>query len=224
MAKSKKSKSSALYSKGKKLTKFKEEFVKRVAASTNKDVSTPAKLKKFYESKKELFENHFESGLTSIPKSSTQVFTAIDKADQYGKKFFIERDGKKKEVSANELKYELSKIELQLNSMFESTGAEFSYKLDFENNITMSLPDIIDEDEYTDESLEVITDHFSEDYGINLYISEPKNKHERERHEQYKEEYTNKIKSRIKQYKPRKKSAKSAGKKTGKGRNRNKKN
>lgn len=225
MAKSKKPKPEAkLYHKGKPLTKFKTDFVKKVAETTHTKVDTPKKLKKFYEDNKELFYNRFESGLTSIPKSSTQVFEKLDEAQRYNKKFFIEDKTGLRPATANELKYKISETELNLNTLFEGTGAEFSYKLDFENNIIMTFPDFEQEEDYTNESMEIIVDHFSEDYGINLYISEPKNKEQRERHKEYRDEYTNKVKSRIKQYKPKSKLGKSNRKKTTKGGNKRKKN
>jgi len=213
-----------LYSNGKPLTKIKIDYIKMIAEDSGKKINTDKQLKSFFDKHKETFDKKFKYQVQTKPKSSTQVFDDLDTANRYGKKFYIKKGNKLKEVSANDLKFNISLTELNLNSLFESTGTEFSYEIDFNNNIIMRFPDIEKEDEefYQSESMEVVVDHFSEDYGINIYVSEPKNKDQKELHKQYREEYETKIKGRIDKYKPMAKQSRKKANKVGNRRNKNK--
>lgn len=205
-----------LYYKGKRLNKFFKQAVEQVANIRKEDISTPTKLKKFYDSNKPKFEKLFEIGLETQLKGSTTIFNQFDLAEKNGHSFFIEQNEKVIPITAKNAKFELAKLEQFLNVIFGSTGVEYSYKKKLDNSTIISLPSESDLEDIQDEPVEFINDFLS-DYGIKIYTSEPTKKKKFKRNEPKRKSYSTKVTERFKkfrrEYNKEKKSSKTKNKK-----------
>lgn len=182
------------------LNSFLESEVEKMAKLKGVDVSTKAKLNKFYKSRQKDFDALFYSeGLQSIPRVSTTVFDNIDLAKEAKQKFYIVRNGIKKEVTPEKMKVEIALTEQWLNNTFDATGTEFSFKETYSGEFIINLPVREDESELLEEDSEIITDYFMDEYGINIYLSEPKNKKQYALNEKYRDDYSSKVKLRVKE-------------------------
>lgn len=187
-----------LYYKGKKLNKFFKEAVEQTARIKKVKVNTPTRLKTFYESNKDKFGKLFEMGLETSLNSSTKVFDQFDKAEANKHEFFIEKSGKVKPTTAKDAKFELAKLEQQLNVLFGSTGVEYSYKKKLDNTTIISLPDEEELEELQGETTEDISDYLSE-YGIKIYTSDKAQKKYKE-NETRRKSYTERTTNRFKEF------------------------
>lgn len=198
-AKSVKPKSTELYYKGKRLNKFFKGAIEKVAQIKKQDISTPKKLKDFYNSNKETFSVLFEIGIETQLQGSTTVFNQFDTAKDNEHEFFVEKDGKQISVSANEAKFQLAKTEQQLNVLLGSTGVEFSYKKKLDNTVYINLPSEEEIEELIDMPVEFINDYLS-DYGIKIYASDESKKKRFNENEPKRKSYSGKVTARFKQF------------------------
>jgi chemotaxis receptor (MCP) glutamine deamidase CheD len=206
-------KSTDLYFKGKRLNKFFKGAVEQTARIKNVDISTPAKLKKFYESNKDAFGNLFDIGLETQLKGSSTVFNQFDVAKAHEHEFMLEQHDKTVPITAERAKFELAKLEQQLNVMFDSTGVEYSYKMKLDGSVIVSVPSEQDLEDIQDEPVEFINDFLS-DYGIKIYTSDPSKRKKFIENEPKRKTYSDRVKNRFKQFrkeynKTRKKTTKS---------------
>lgn len=198
----KKSKSHELYYKGKRLSKGFKETVKETARIKKVDVSTPAKLHEFYTKNKTNFASLFEIGLDTSPASTTKVFKEFEQAQSSKKDFYFDEFGEKIKISAANAKFELAKLEHQLNIMFDATGVEFSYKVKLDNTITISLPTEEELEMLQAEPVELINDYLSA-FGIKIYLSDPNQRKKSvtdETRNKRNKKYSDRINQRFKQY------------------------
>lgn len=205
-----------LYYKGKRLNKFFKEAVIKTAEIKKQDISTPAKLKEFYKSNKDKFAILFEIGLESMLTSSTTVFKQFDKAKDNEHQFFINEFDDKKSITANRAKFELAKLEQELNVMFGSTGVEYSYKIGLDGTITIDLPNEEELELLQGEPTEFVNDYLSQ-FGIKIYTSDESKRKKFIANEPRRKSYSDRVVSRFKQFrkeynKERKKSAKNKAK------------
>jgi hypothetical protein len=212
----KKNPSTDLFYKGKRINKFFKEAVVKTAQIKKEDISTPAKLKKFYSSNKEKFAILFEIGLETSLASTTTVFKQFDKANDNGHNFYISEFTDKKSISANRAKFELAKLEQQLNVMFGSTGVEYSYKMGLDGSITIDLPEEEELELLQEEPVEFVNDYLS-NFGIKIYTSDESKRKKFIANEPRRKSYTDRVVSRFKEYrkiynKERKKTAKGKAK------------
>lgn len=205
-----------LYYKGKRLNKFFKQAVEQVANIRKEDISTPTKLKKFYDSNKPKFEKLFEIGLETQLKGSITIFNQFDLAEKNDHSFFIEQNEKVIPITAKNAKFELAKLEQFLNVTFGSTGVEYSYKKKLDNSIIISLPSESDLEDIQNEPVEFINDFLS-DYGIKIYTSDPTKKKKFKQNESKRKSYSTKVTERFKkfrrEYNKEKKSSKTKNKK-----------
>lgn len=188
-----------LYYKGKRLNKSFQEAVIHVAKIGKHNVSTPAKLKKFYEGHKDKFAKLFEIGLETQLKGSTTIFNQFDKAEENEHDFFIETPKGVKPITAKNAKFELSKLEQKLNVMFESTGVEYSYKKKLDNSVIIAMPSESDLEDIQDEPVEFINDFLS-DYGIKIYTSDPGKRKKYKENEPKRKSYSETVTKRFKKF------------------------
>lgn len=192
-------KSYKLYFKGKPITdRFKETVIK-IASVKKVLVNTPKRLHDFYEKNKPGFTILFNMGLETIPTSTNKVFSDFDKAEQNGNDFFIEKGGVIKPVTEVQAKFELAKLEQELNVRFDSTGMEYSYKIKLDNTITIVIPTNKELNELEGEDIEVVIDYLAE-FGINIYVSNKKRNKNYKDNEPYRNKYNARISDRLKKY------------------------
>lgn len=209
-------KTTELYYKGKRLNKFFKEAVIKTAEIKKENVSTPAKLKSFYQSNKDKFAILFEIGLETSLTGTTSVFKQFDKAATNEHHFFVNESGENKSITSNRAKFELAKLEQQLNVMFGSTGVEYSYKMGLDGSITIELPDEEELELLQEEPIEFVNDYLSQ-FGIKIYTSDESKRKKFISNEPKRKSYTDRVVSRFKEFrkefnKERKKSAKGKAK------------
>lgn len=189
----------ALYYKGKKLNKFFVEAVKEVGRIKKAKINTPLQIKKFYELNKDKFSKLFDIGLETQYKGTSTVFGQFDKAENNNHEFFIEQSGKQKQTTAKNAKFQLAKLEQHLNTVFGSTGVEYSYKKKFDNSTIITIPDEEELEALEDEPTEVINDYLSE-YGIKIYTSDGRKKRKYAKNKPRRKQYSERIETRLKQF------------------------
>jgi len=202
MPKKKEYKSYNLYYKGKIITKGFKDTVKETARIKKIDVSTPEKLKDFYNTNKSKFASLFEIGIDTSPSSTTKVFKEFQQAEDSKKEFYFDEFGEKIPISAKQAKFELAKLEHQLNIMFEATGVEFSYRIKLDNTITIILPTEEELEMLQSEPVELINDYLSA-FGIKIYLSDPSQRKKTisdETRNKRNKQYSDRINKRFKQY------------------------
>lgn len=198
----KKSKSNELYYKGKRLSKGFKETIKETARIKKIDVSTPEKLHKFYNDNKANFSTLFEIGLDTSPANTNKVFKEFEQAQNADKDFYFDEFGEKIKISAANAKFELAKLEHQLNIMFEATGVEFSYRVKLDNTITISTPTEEELEMLQNEPVELINDYLGA-FGIKIYISDPSQRKKTvtdETRNKRNKTYSDRVNKRFKQY------------------------
>lgn len=197
--KASKKKPPELYYKGKRLNNSFKEAVKKVGSLKKVDISTPAKLKHFYEQNKETFSTLFEIGLETPLAGSSKVFNQFDKAEDNEHEFYKEEFGELKPISAKNAKFELAKLEQHLNVIFGSTGVEYSYKKKLDNSVIISIPDEEELEALESEPVEFINDYLS-NFGIKIYTSDESKKKKFLSNEPKRKSYSERVNTRFKQY------------------------
>jgi hypothetical protein len=192
-------KGTGLYYKGKKLNKEFTGVVEKVAQIKKENVSTPAKLKRFYEENKDTFGILFDVGLETGLAGSSKVFNQFETAESNNHNFFIKESGETKEISANRAKFELAKLEQHLNTIFGSTGVEFSYKVKLDKSITIEIPDEEELEALQDEPVEFINDYLS-NYGVKMYTSDESKKKKYLDNEPKRKSYSDRVTKRFKEF------------------------
>lgn len=165
-----KRKSYNLYYKGRKLIKPLKDIVKETAKQKNIDISNEKALYEFYTAKKNLFEDFFEGGTTSVYQGADSIIEDIDKAKNTGKRFFIQRGDSDEltPISAKDLKYELVMTEQWINGLLDTSAFMQKYRLTYDGKFIIKLPVREREPEWADEDSETISDEL-EQYDILVY-------------------------------------------------------
>ena len=100
---------------------------------------TQKEVKKFYDKNKPIFDDLLTFGkLKGTSKNSNQIGKVID---QYKGKFFLDRgNGKIKEVSAAQMKYELTRFKNALSSNLNLVDFSLNPTFSIDGNITLKIP------------------------------------------------------------------------------------
>lgn len=196
---SKKSTSNRLYYKGKPLNKNFKEVVKKTASVKKQDVSTPEKLKEFYDSNKEQFGKLFEIGLETSEAASSKIYNDFNTAIENDKEFFFtDESGKAKSITGLNAKFEIARMEHTLRVMFDAVYVEFSYNLKLDGSITLNFPTDEELEEIQNEPTEFVNDYLA-GYGIRIIVSDPEGKKFKE-NESKRKRYSDKVEQRFKQF------------------------
>lgn len=163
-----------MYLEGVKLNPKETDFVKRVAEIKGVNVSTPYKLRAFFNKYKEVFKIEFTSGVTSLKKTIPNIIKDIEKADKYKKKFIVRHDGKNpKEVSKEKFIWHLVTTENYINNALGTSFMQLPYTLSFQNEFEVNLPShkaIKElEESYGEDEYDLLTDELLEDYDMVVY-------------------------------------------------------
>jgi hypothetical protein len=158
---------------GRPLTNYLINFVTEVAKIKKIDVSTDKKLFDFYQKNKDIFEDTFEIGVESFPEGTPKTIRDLSKAANIGKTFYIEKGGKTKQVSFEEAIYEITKTEMTLNEMLDTTGFVISYRATYDGKIYIRIPTENEIEELEGLEDEDLNDSLDE-YGIKVFTSDPK--------------------------------------------------
>lgn len=201
-----------LYYKGKALNKFYKDAVIKTAQAKRVDISTPEKLKTFYDSNKEKFALLFDIGLETQLSGTTKIFNEWSLAEDNKHPFFMEKDGKKEKTSANRVRFELAKLEHELNVLLGSTGVEYSYKIGMNGDIVASFPDENEIEAIAEEPVDFINDYLS-NYGIKIYTSDETKRKKFTKNEPRRKQYSERIEQRLKIFRKEYNKEKRKGKK-----------
>jgi hypothetical protein len=186
-----------LYYKGKPLNKFLYDYVYEFAKLRKIDADNPKELYKYYQGEKELFAELFEMGVDIYPEGTPQVIKKLNKEDKLGKTFILDEGGIKKELDYNEVVYKITKTEMIINDILDTTGFIISYRYNINGEIIVTLP--VKEDieylemitsskEEPDEIFSLANDFLSQ-FGITVYGSDPKKSKNKKRTKKRKEYY-----------------------------------
>jgi hypothetical protein len=197
--KAKKPKNYDLYFKRKRLNNFFKGAVIKTAEIKKVDISTPAKLKKFYNENKESFAPLFEMGLETQLTSTTTIFNQFDVAANNEHEFYLDELGEKHLITEKEAKFRIAQIEQQLNVLLGSTGVEYSYKIGMDGIITISLPTEDEIELLVDEPVEYVNDYLS-GFGIKIYTSDESKRKKFIKNEPKRRKYSDRVVQRFKQF------------------------
>jgi hypothetical protein len=148
---------------------FKEELVKDAAA-----VGYTGKLQTFLDQHEIVYSNLYDTGeLRAVsPKADSTLFK---EAAMYQGKLILRINGIDREVSLDELKYEVLRIEQALMSNESCAGMAFKPILTFSGKMIVELPDVSEIDDMEGEGTgEDLSELMERGEGIVIYISSKK--------------------------------------------------
>jgi len=167
-------KSYRLYRKGKPLDKFFTGAVKEIAAAAKADVSTPAKLHKFYEDNYNLIDKRFSTGETTFKKGTPEAIDSLEKLDERGQEIYVQiGEGRNKRVTLEDAVYEITMTERYLNRLLDTTGFTISFVRSYDGKVNIKLPPRVENPEWAEETVEDILEYLLTEFNIVVYVSEP---------------------------------------------------